>query len=527
MRRPIVILPSYYAERIGASAKSYGTLDMRADPRGGVYVVDGFGQGQDHGGIHGGSTWVESHYLAFAQRERRAVWYHAEPELHAVGYDIVRRGAAIPLSDFRACLQDGWIGLSSNGLALAVTYVDLERGQRDWRAWILSEEHQSAEATAIQYVDEAISLLTPIARHWPLKELSGANVVVVGAGSIGSHAIDALASYGIRHMTVVDPDRLLMHNFSRHRSTPDQLGRFKVDAERERLHRRDPEIRVDGLPLDVIYDADVMRPLFGNADAILCAADGIDPRRTVNHLARRAGTAAVFACVLENGAFGEVLRVASPRVGCLLCARAHLQAKGGIAPEHGLDRGYGTGSTHLPMTAVGGDLGLVGYLAAKVVVATLLDRRGFPSSACPEITRSWRCALCPAWLGRSTSTPLVNWCGMTFRHHGTIVQAVALLDECSDRDPSSAETTIRQLAAESRDGRETGGMLLGRGPDAEGLDNRSSWRCGTERKTGARILSARSQTRSAIGRCGVARASRDLGWGVAHPSPRRPAAKRA
>jgi len=383
MRRPIVILPSYYAERIAASAKSYGTLDVRADEPGGVYVVDGFGQGQDHGGIHGGSRWVESHYLAYAQRERRAVWYNAEPELHAVGYDIARRGAAIALSDFRSCLHDGWIGLSRDGHALALTYVDLEEGERDWCAWILSEEQQSAEITAMQYVDEGVPLLAPLARHWPLKELAEVKVVVVGAGSIGSHSIDALASYGIRRMTLVDPDRLLMHNFGRHRSNPDQLGRFKVDAERDRLYRRDPGIQVDALPLDVVYDADVMRPLFESVDAILCAADGIDPRRTVNHLARRAGTAAIFACVLENGAFGEVLRVASPRAGCLLCARAHLQAKGGIAPERTLDRGYGTGSTHLPMTAVGGDLGLVGYLAAKVVVATLLDRRGFREQRLP------------------------------------------------------------------------------------------------------------------------------------------------
>lgn len=33
----------------------------------------------------------------------------------------------------------------------------------------------------------------------------------------------------------------------------------------------------------------------------------------------------------------------------------------------------------------------------------------------------------------------------------------------------AAETSIRRLAAESRDGRETGGILFGRGPDPEGL----------------------------------------------------------
>jgi hypothetical protein len=43
-----------------------------------------------------------------------------------------------------------------------------------------------------------------------------------------------------------------------------------------------------------------------------------------------------------------------------------------------LDADYGTGTTHRPMTAVGSDLHLVGQLAAKVSVATLLERCGHP-----------------------------------------------------------------------------------------------------------------------------------------------------
>jgi hypothetical protein len=84
----------------------------------------------------------------------------------------------------------------------------------------------------------------------------------------------------------------------------------------------------------------------------------------------------VFACVLADGAFGEILRIRPPRVGCLLCARAELMAQGAMNPEPLLDRGYGTGTRHLPMTAVGGDLGLVGELAAKVTIATLLEALG-------------------------------------------------------------------------------------------------------------------------------------------------------
>jgi hypothetical protein len=132
------------------------------------------------------------------------------------------------------------------------------------------------------------------------------------------------------------------------------------------------------LRLNVIGDADKMRPLFDSCDAIVCAADGVSPRRVVSHLARRARKTAVLACVLLDGAVGEVLRLRPwSGHGCLLCQRRQLIDQGGIDPEPDLDLGYGTGDRHRPMTAVGSDLAMVGQLAAKVAVATILEADGY------------------------------------------------------------------------------------------------------------------------------------------------------
>ena len=46
-------------------------------------------------------------------------------------------------------------------------------------------------------------------------------------------------------------------------------------------------------------------------------------------------------------------------------------------PEPALDSDYGTGTSHRPMIAVGTDLVMVGQLAAKVAVATLLEILGY------------------------------------------------------------------------------------------------------------------------------------------------------
>jgi molybdopterin/thiamine biosynthesis adenylyltransferase len=381
MTTELIVLPSYYADRIVGCGRPSGLIQIKQDPREGLFVVDGYTRGAKEGGVRGGSDWVREHYLAHASTDPRGVWYRADPLLHALGVEGWRKSAALPLEHFRSAVE-GWIELNRDASALAITYARLNDGELNWQAWVLSEPEDSARLVRIAVVHEELPLLAPLLGHWPLEDLAGAHVVVIGAGSIGSAADDALSAYGVGHLTIVDPDRLLPHNFARHRADPRQLGRHKVNAERDRLLARDRHVQVDALALDVIYDADVMRPLFEQANAVLVAADGVDARRAANHIARRAGTPAIFACVLENGAYGEIIRTRPPQA-CLLCARAVLLDEDGIAPETTLDRGYGAGTRHLPMTAVGGDLALVGQVATKVTVATILEPLGHRDQRLP------------------------------------------------------------------------------------------------------------------------------------------------
>jgi molybdopterin-synthase adenylyltransferase len=377
MSLPMIVLPDEFAKLIAECGKPWGILELHADWADGVFLVDGFLRGGQEGGRHGGSDWGDAHYLASAPRERLGLWFRADPFLHFAGAEGLRRSGSLALEDFKAGVEIMPIGLHKQGHSLALTYAVDDEGARTWLAWMLSDAEQSATVVGVAHAYERMPLLMPVVDHWPLVDLARRHVVVLGVGSIGSHVLDALVEYGIRRLTLVDNDRLLPHNFARHRAHPRYTGRLKVSAERARLLERDPSLEIEALSLDVIYDADSVRPLLAEADLCLVALDGVSPRRVANHLARRAGTPAVFACVLENGAVGELVRIASPRTGCLACLRDHLREQGGIEPEATLDRGYGTGTRHLPMTANGADLGLVGQLAAKVAIATLLQADGY------------------------------------------------------------------------------------------------------------------------------------------------------
>ena len=62
------------------------------------------------------------------------------------------------------------------------------------------------------------------------------------------------------------------------------------------------------------------------------------PDACVSHLARRSGKTAILACVLLDGAVGEVLRLRPwPGHGCLLCQRHQLIVNSSIDPEPALD----------------------------------------------------------------------------------------------------------------------------------------------------------------------------------------------
>ncbi|HEY8465210.1 MAG TPA: ThiF family adenylyltransferase [Solirubrobacterales bacterium] len=384
MIEPAIILPRVYAERIAQSGKNSGTLDVKWDERELLALIDGFRAGRDGNAIRGLSDLPRKHHdLAHASTQvGMGLWFRADPELHVAGMQSRIVSGALPLDYFRGKVVGGDWTNPGRGKTITLTCAEVpEHEESHFAGWLL--DAQSAEWCFVEVADEESELLAPLRPAWPLEEIAEKLVVVVGAGSIGSAACEALASYGVRRFALVDPDRLLTHNFARHRVGRTQLGRHKVNALAARLHERDPAVDVQPLPIDVIYDADVVRPVIAEADITLVCADGVEPRRVSNHLSRRAAKPAVFACVLADGAYGEILRIRPPRVGCLLCVRAELIAKGAMNPEPALDRGYGTGTRHLPMTAVGGDLGLVGELAAKVTAATLLERLGYREQRLP------------------------------------------------------------------------------------------------------------------------------------------------
>ncbi|MEU3626007.1 hypothetical protein BS329_30615 [Amycolatopsis coloradensis] len=310
------------------------------------------------------------------------LWFQAPVELHGWWYELVRRGDqfGVPRDEFAKRLPKPLTDPGALGYVVLTYAPGAEFPPYDvtpiptFAAWWVTRDGVFGVSVAVEPAEVGTGQL---AAHWPIDDLAKTTVMVVGVGSIGGAAVTALAGYGVGRLLLVDPDRLMWHNLIRHVLPDRHVGHFKVDALREHLADQRSDTRIVPYRYDVVDDAHEIRGLLSATDIVLCCADGVAPRRTVSHLARRAGKPAVLACVLADGGVGEIIRLRPfPDHGCLLCRRQALIDDGTLDPEPALEAGYGTGTLHQPMTAVGSDLSLVGDLAAKITTATALETAG-------------------------------------------------------------------------------------------------------------------------------------------------------
>ena len=127
------------------------------------------------------------------------------------------------------------------------------------------------------------------ARHIVLREIGGegqkkllaAHVVVIGAGGIGSPAIQYLAAAGVGRLTIVDDDRVDLGNLQRQTlfGTGD-VGRGKAEAAAAAVHRLNPDVDCAGVAARLTGDN--VSELIGSASLVLDGCDNFATRLVVS-----------------------------------------------------------------------------------------------------------------------------------------------------------------------------------------------------------------------------------------------------
>jgi adenylyltransferase/sulfurtransferase len=203
------------------------------------------------------------------------------------------------------------------------------------------------------------------ARHIILKEiggagqvrLRGASVLVIGAGGIGSPAIQYLAAAGVGRISIVDDDRVDLSNLQRQTifATSD-TGRPKAVAAMARAEALNPHVEVRAWQHRI--DRGNVDDYVGGHDVVLDGTDNFQTRLLVADAALRHRTPLVSAAVGEfEGQLG-VFRGWEPDKPCYRCFI-------GADPER-------PGINCAEQGVIGALTGLMGSLAALEVIRAIV-----------------------------------------------------------------------------------------------------------------------------------------------------------
>lgn len=142
------------------------------------------------------------------------------------------------------------------------------------------------------------------ARHIILREIGGTgqakllqgHVAIIGAGGIGSPAIQYLAAAGVGQLTVIDDDEVALSNLQRQVlfTTPD-IGRPKAQAAKEAVARLTPDVAI--IPVIQRITAQNAETLLAGAHAILDGCDNFETRLAVSDAATRLKIPLISAAV--------------------------------------------------------------------------------------------------------------------------------------------------------------------------------------------------------------------------------------
>ena len=119
--------------------------------------------------------------------------------------------------------------------------------------------------------------------------IARARVILFGVGGVGSWVAESLVRTGIRHITLVDSDRVAPTNVNRQMpATSETIGEIKTEAARRRLLAINPEADVTTLTL--FYDSETSPQIdLAEYDYIVDAIDSLKDKALLILNATRSG----------------------------------------------------------------------------------------------------------------------------------------------------------------------------------------------------------------------------------------------
>jgi molybdopterin/thiamine biosynthesis adenylyltransferase len=216
--------------------------------------------------------------------------------------------------------------------------------------------------------------------------LADAHVTVVGLGTVGSTVAVELAKAGVGTFTLVDHDRLEIHNVARHVCGVDDLGRRKTRAVADRVRLTNPLASVETWDGDVTEAPQAFAGRAAESDLVVVCTDTDVSKLVVNRECLDIDVPAIYAGVYERAMGGDVIRVVPGETPCYDCILGNMAEDMDRDERVAGQADYSQPGTEQsnPEPGLSVDVGFVSLIQTRYALATLLpdERDGFERDAC-------------------------------------------------------------------------------------------------------------------------------------------------
>ncbi len=137
----------------------------------------------------------------------------------------------------------------------------------------------------------------------PPDKLARCHAIVIGTGSIGRQVSLQMASLGIQHMSLYDPDKVSVENLACQAFMEDDVGTAKVHAVANIAHQQFPRMELHVIE-ERFRKSHVQKWPQGRQNAVFCCVDSITSRKLIWEAVQ---TRAHFFC--DGRMAAEVIRV--------------------------------------------------------------------------------------------------------------------------------------------------------------------------------------------------------------------------
>lgn len=224
------------------------------------------------------------------------------------------------------------------------------------------------------------------------EQFSDTKVTIIGLGSGGAPVCDHLVMNGIRNWDLYDMDTLDGVNLVKHPRLRKDIGRPKVEIQKEWILDRNPSATVNAFAQDVMGSTDFLASI-RNSDLVLICPDKKNVREYVGDLCVQFKTPFVTASVFRTGIGGEIFGYIPDQTGCYKCLQLHANLNNlnltdedlGLTNEE-QERIYGLNEREFRASGLSVDIHMIAMIQVRMALSILLRKT---KSSFPLLKSNW------------------------------------------------------------------------------------------------------------------------------------------